>query len=147
MSNGRRTGDRGNGALSTVFGVMVFLTLLLFASHLLLNLWILSSVDSVAQDAATDVATSGVGDAALTAVEHDALGRARVALGRYADRVQLEFEPAPPSLSSTGAGSISIPLRAPELTLLPGAIAAVLGDHGLDRHITVSRELPTEEEP
>ena len=147
MPTRHRTGDRGSGALSTVFGVMVFLTLLLFASHLLLNLWILSSVDSVAQDAATDVATSGVGDAALIAVEHDALGRARLALGRYADRVQLEFEPALPGLGPAGAGSISLHLRAPELTLLPGAIAAGVGDHGLDRHIVVSRELPTEEKP
>ena len=79
--------------MSTVFGVGVFLVLLMFCSQLLLDLWITSCVDAVAHDAATDVATSGAEGRALHAVEAQALARAREALGAYGDRLELAFEP------------------------------------------------------
>ena len=64
-----RFGERGSGVLSTTFGVTVFVALLMFAAHVLLNLWVISSVDAVAFDAATDVATSGTSGAARAAAE------------------------------------------------------------------------------
>ena len=50
-ATGGRRDERGSGTLSTVFGVGVFLILLMFCAHLLLNLWLMSSVDAVAHAA------------------------------------------------------------------------------------------------
>jgi hypothetical protein len=52
--------DRGAGVISTAFGVIVFLVLLLFTAQLLVNLFFSSMVTSAAHDAASDVAHSGV---------------------------------------------------------------------------------------
>jgi hypothetical protein len=52
--------DRGAGVISTAFGVIVFLVLLLFTAQLLVNLFFASMVTSAAHDAASDVAHSGV---------------------------------------------------------------------------------------
>lgn len=136
MAAEQRPGDeRGSGALSSVFGVGVFLILLLFCSHVLLNLWLTSSVDAVAHGAATDVATSGASDAELPEVEERAIARAREALGDYGARVRLEFEPGAP-------GDVVLHVSAPEITLLPSIVADLSGSSGLDRRIVVRREAP-----
>lgn len=54
-----RSGEAGAGLLGTIVGVTVFLTLLLFAVQLALNLYATSAVTAVAYDAAREVATSG----------------------------------------------------------------------------------------
>ena len=133
--------ERGSGTLSTVFGVMVFLTLMMFASHLLLNLWLMSAVDGVAHDAATDVATSGADDAALAQVQQQAITEARTALGAYGTRVRFEFEP-----DATGR-AVTLHVVAPELSLLPSLAGDLVGESGLDRRITVVRELPSNDVP
>lgn len=130
-----RRDERGSGTLSSVFGVGVFLILLMFCSHLLLNLWLTSSVDAVAHDAATDVAASGAGDAGLPAVQQRAIERARADLGEYGQRVQLTFE-------AGGPDRIVLHVVAPELTLLPRIVADLTGIGGLDRRIVVQREHP-----
>ena len=129
----RRPDERGSGALSSIFGVGVFLLLLMFCSHVLLNLWLTSSVDAVAHDAAVDVATSGADDARLADVEARAVDRARAALGRYGDRVTLTFEPAAPD-------RVVLHVTAPEIGLLPPVVADLAGSNGLDRRIVVRRE-------
>jgi len=128
--------DRGNGVFSTVFGVGVVLVLLFFASHVLLNLWLTSSIDSVAHDAATDVATSGADDAHLARVEQRAIARARDVLGSFGDRVDLRFEPDP-----TGR-AIILHVRAPALHLLPAFVADPTGLGGTDHRVRVARERP-----
>jgi len=125
--------DRGSGSLSTVFGVTVFLVLLMFCSHVLLNLWLTSSIDAVAHDAATDVATSGADDDELPGVRADAIDRAREALGGYGDDVELVFEASPPD-------RVVLRVTAPGISLLPRAVADVTGLGGLDRRLTVRRE-------
>lgn len=133
----RRAGrtDTGSGTLSTVFGVGVFLTLLMFCSHVLLNLWISSAVDAVAHDAATDVATSGASDEELNEVERVAVQRAHDALGGYGDRVTLTFE-------SVDDDRVVLRVVAPEINLLPRTVADLTGVGGLDRRIVVEREEP-----
>ncbi|MFN8050552.1 MAG: hypothetical protein U0Q22_03880 [Acidimicrobiales bacterium] len=131
----RRRPDRGSGALSTTFGMAVFLMSLMFCSHVLLNLWLVSSVDAVAHDAATDVATSGATDGELAGVEREASARARSELGAIGDRVGLEFEDG-------GPDEIVLHVTAPELDLLPPFVAALAGRHGIDRRIVVEREEP-----
>ena len=126
--------ERASGMLSTVFGVGIVLVLLFFASHVLLNLWLTSSIDSVAHDAATDVATSGADDAHLAAIEAQAIHRAREILGSYGSRVELEFEHDP-----TGR-AIVLHVRAPAMNLLPAAVADATGLGGTDHRIRVQRE-------
>ena len=130
----RRRSDRGNGVFSSVFGVGVFLVLLFFASHVLLNLWLTSSIDSVAHDAATDAATSGADGAHLAAVEERSIRRAREILGRYGDRVEMQFENDP------AGQSIVLHVRAPALDLLPAFVADATGLGGVDHRISVHRE-------
>ena len=126
--------DRGSGVFSSVFGVGVFLILLFFASHVLLNLWLTSSIDSVAHDAATDVATSGADDAHLAAVEERSIRRAREVLGPSGDRVDLQFENDP-----TGQ-AIVLHVSAPALDLLPALVSDATGLGGVDHRISVHRE-------
>src|SRR5690349_21083982 len=86
----RSGGEAGSGVLGTTFGVGVFLVLLMFAAHLLLNLWVTSTVEAAAHDAALDVALSGATGAERRAAEARALERARASLGRFADQVRFE---------------------------------------------------------
>lgn len=126
-------GERGSGALSAIFGVSVFLTLLMFCSHVLLNLWLTSSIDAVAHDAASDVATSGAPDDALPAVEERAIERAREALGAYGERTTMEFDHTTPD-------RVVLHVTAPEIMLLPRALSDVAGLGGYDRRVVVHRE-------
>jgi hypothetical protein len=119
--------------LSTSFGVGVFLTLLFFVAHVLLNLWTISMVDEAAHQAATSIALSEVtpDEARKRAA---AIDRARKSLGEYGGRVDFEFQPDP-----TGR-TVVLRVRAPELNLLPPAASSALGVGGLDRTIVVRRE-------
>jgi hypothetical protein len=121
--------------LGTTFGVGVFLVLLMFSAHLLLNLWVTSTLEATAHDAALDVALSGAPPGRRRAVEDAALARARASLGRYADRVAFDFEPA-------GPHEVVLRVRAPEVRLLPPVAADVFGLGGLDRRIVVEDEAP-----
>ncbi len=118
--------------LSTTFGIGVVLTLLYFAAHLLLNLWLISLVDDVATDAAVTVARIPEGED-VSHAEAVALARARRSLGRLGDEVHLVFEPA-------GDDTVVLHVRAPELRLLPAGVADPLGVDGIDRRVVVRRE-------
>ena len=84
---GRRD-ERGGGPLTAWFGLVVFLSLLLFAVQVLFNLYATSVVTSVAFDAARRVAAAE-GDA--TVAVGPAETAARQALGEYGDRVSFEW--------------------------------------------------------
>ena len=106
----------------------MFLVLLTFASHVLLNLWTLSTLDAVAHDAATDVATSGTDAEHLAAVETEAIG----SWGEHA-----EIRVAASSIDDP----VVVTVSGPSLSLLPEPVAAALGLHHLERTATVQREL------
>ena len=131
--DGRCSGERGSGVLSTTFGVGVFLLLLLFSAHVLLNLWLRSSIDSVAFDAATAVATSGVGPEQLPHVQQQALTRAHEALGGYSAEVTLEFETSQPD-------EVALRVAAPGINLLPPLVASAAGLSGFEHRIVMPRE-------
>jgi len=111
----------------------VFLVLLYFATYVLLNLWLTSTVDASAHDAAIDVATSD--PAAFTRVEAevDAVARARASLGSYGSKVTFTFEPS-------GPGEIVLHVQAPSLRVAPPLVADALDIGGLDRRIVVHLE-------
>lgn len=117
--------------LGTSFGVGIAVLLLFFAAHILLNLWLTSSVMGVAQDAAMDLAMAT--DPTDPATEHRVLGRASAALGAYGARVQLEVE-------HPEEGVVAVRVRAPELRLLPAPFADLVDLGALDRRVVVARE-------
>lgn len=121
--------------LSTTFGVGVFLSLLAFSSHVLLNLWVISTVDDVAHLAATEVALSGADDSQIGAVEQLAITRARTRLGEWGSKVTLEFEADP-----TG-NTIVLHVTSDQLHLLPAFTSADPGPPPLDRRVVVRREV------
>lgn len=117
--------------LGTTFGVGVAVLLLFLASHVLLNLWITSTVMGVAQDAAMDLAIAP--DPGDPMVEDRVMRRARTSLGPYGDQVHLEVEHGDPTV-------VAIRVRAPEVRLLPEPFADALGLGPLDRRLVVARE-------
>jgi len=79
------SGEVGAGLIGSIVGVTVFLTLLLFAVQLALNLYATSAVSAVAWDAAREVALAGDPDRAEQ--------RARSILDPYEERGgQLSFD-------------------------------------------------------
>jgi len=109
--------------------------LLFAASHLLLNLWVTSTVESVTTDAATHVALSGTPLDRRSEVEARAIADARSDLGDYGSQVQLDFEPDP-----TGR-SVILHVRAPAIRLVPRMLGSDLGMGGIDRRVVVTREV------
>jgi hypothetical protein len=79
VTPGRARLERGAGLLSTVAGVVVFLVFLLFAVQLLFGLYATSTVNAVANDAATRAA--GADAPTLEVIE----AQARANLGQVGD--------------------------------------------------------------
>lgn len=137
MNPERPRGDRATGVLSTTFGIGVFLALLGFSAHLLLNLFVISTVDDVAQSAATEVAVSGAGPETIAMVEARALSNARVQLGAWAAKVDLTFEHDPTEQT------VILHVTSAQLRLLPRFAGVDPGPPSLDRRIVVHRENTT----
>lgn len=129
-----RHDERGSGLLSSVIGLGCVVVVLGVAANLTLGLWVRSTVDSVAHDAARDLATAPAGsDRALLAPQ--VLDRARASLGAHGERVRLDVERADDDL-------VVLHVRAPGVSLLPAIIdgGPVVG--GVDRRIVVRSEGP-----
>ncbi len=104
-------------------------------ANVAIGLWTRSVVDSVAYDAARDVATAPPGaDPIVTRAA--AIDRARAALGDFGRRVRFEFESAP------DADHVVLRVVAPSNSVLPAAVTggSIIGP--LDRRIVIRRELP-----
>lgn len=132
-SNRSVADQRGSGLLSTSFGVGIVVLLLFFASHLLLNLWLTSTVDDIATDAALRVARAGRNGPAVRA---DAEAAARAALGRLGATTTFEWTTDPEGRN------VILRIRNRGLRLLPSMVADPLGDRGLDRRVVVRIEEP-----
>ena len=94
----RSADEEGAGLLGTLLGVTVFLTLLLFAVHVVVNLYGASTVTAVAFDAAREVAGADGGPGA----ERVAEARARALLGRAGRPDVLRLSWAYPSTDGDG---------------------------------------------
>jgi hypothetical protein len=130
----RPRGDRATGVLSTTFGIGVFLALLGFSAHILLNLFVISTVDDIAQSAATEVAVSGAEPGTMAMVEARALSNARSQLGAWAAKVTLTFEHDPTERT------VILHVTSAQLRLLPRFAGVDPGPPSLDRRIVVHRE-------
>jgi hypothetical protein len=80
--------ERGTGMVSSIVGVTAFLSLLLFATQLVLNLFATSTVTAAAFDGARIVAGARGGPAA----EAEAEARIRSLLSRYAATGHLDLQ-------------------------------------------------------
>ncbi|MFN7149806.1 MAG: hypothetical protein ACK4V6_10030 [Microthrixaceae bacterium] len=128
----RRPRERASGLLSTVIGVAVVLGMLGLAVNVTLGLWLRSTVDAVAYDAARRVATTPSGvdrhDAATVAVAD-----ARRVLGAHGGRVELQFESLDP---------VQLHVRSPGVGLLPALVDGGPTVGSIDRRIVIRTEAP-----
>ena len=126
-------GERGSGLLSTVIGVAVVVAVLGLAVNLAVGLWLRSTVDAIAYDAARSVAAEpDVG--ARPAAAQRALATARGMLGDRHRTVDLEFESLEPT--------VRLRVRSEGLDLLPAMIDGGPTVAAMDRTVVVRAERP-----
>lgn len=108
MTGTRVAGDEGAGLIATISGLLVFLALLLLAVQTLVALHTRSAVTDAAYEGARAVAGARVDHAdpaAVAAAQADAEVKVRSLLGRFGDRVALDW-------SGTTADSVALTVRA-----------------------------------
>lgn len=127
-----RREERASGLLSTVLGVAVVLGMLGLAVNVTLGLWVRSTVDAVAYDAARRVATTPAGLDRHDAAE-SAIAEARRVLGAHAQHVELHFESLDP---------VQLHVRSPGVDLLPAMVDGGPTVGTLDRRIIMQAEAP-----
>lgn len=129
-TGGVQAGDAGAGLLSSVVGVLVFLTLLLFAVQLVFALYATSTVTAAAWDAARIAAGSGSGTQASARLEAEQ--HLRGILGDYGDRLEIEWRDHP--------NDVVLTVRADHPTFIPGPLRRSMGLDRIDRTVRVRHE-------
>jgi Flp pilus assembly protein TadG len=131
----RATGEEGTGLIASLAALLVFLALLLFAVQTLVALHTRSVVTDAAYEGARAVAGARVDHtdpAAVAGAQSDASERVRRMLGRFGERVELDW-------SGTTSDTISLTVRARP----PGFLWAALRGPGaalVDRTVHVRVE-------
>lgn len=131
----RCRGDGGAGLIASLAGLLVFLALMLLAVQTLVALHTRSVVTDAAYEGARTVAGARVDHADPTAVagaQADAEAKVRALLGRFGDRVELDW-------SGTTADQVALTVRARP----PGFLWAALRGPGsaiVDRTVHVRVE-------
>lgn len=133
---GERKGqsERASGLLGAVFGVACVMAMLALVSNVALGLWIRSTVDAVAYDAARRVATAPP-DADMEQRAQGSLEHARRSLGDYGRRVGLQFEEL-----GDDDDVVTLHVVAPGTSLLPRMIDGGPTVGAIDRRIVLHRE-------
>lgn len=130
----RERSDRASGVISTTMGVAVFLSLLLLAAHVLLNLWVTSTVDAAARDAATRVALSQNADASW--VREAAIARARGQLGAIGSKTMFAFDDSPQD------DTVMLRVHAPGIGLVPALGRLIPSLSSVETRVVVRKERP-----
>jgi hypothetical protein len=113
-------------------GIAVFLSLLLLAAHVLLNLWVASTVGTAARHAARTVAFAEVGSEG--SARQLAVARARRELGRFGADATFDFE------NSSDPSSVTLRVRVTGLRLVPGLDQLIPTLTRVDERVVVGRE-------
>ena len=121
-------GERGTGVISSIFGLLVVLVLLLLAVQVTYDLYASSAVTAAAYDAARLVAGADGGPATAGAAE----AGARRALGRYGERVSFTW--------TVGDDTVQLRVVAANPGFLPTALRRPLGVDVVDRTVRVRTE-------
>lgn len=127
--------QRGSGLLSTWVGALLFLTLLLFAVQLTLNLSTTSAVTAAGWDAARHVASRRVDHAdpaAVARAQAEAEATFRSVAGGIADRAELTWE--------FRDGSVRLRVAVPAPRVLPTLFARPIGLDEVQRTYVVRVE-------
>jgi hypothetical protein len=125
--------DAGAGLLSTAAGVVVFLAFLLFAVQLLFGLYASSTVNAVANDAATRAASAGA--PALDRIESEA----RESLGEIGSSATFDWT----AEDSDGDGfddTVVLEVVADPPRFIPPSIGGAIGLDEIRRTVRVRRE-------
>lgn len=117
-----------------MFGVAVVAATIGLSANVALGLWVRSTVDSVAYDAATWVASADTATTSPRALERTAIDNARELLGEYGHQVSLAF------IDDGDPMTISLHVRAPGVSMLPRMFGGGPVVGSIDRIITVGRE-------
>lgn len=131
----RLDGDRGTGVVGSLAAVVVFLSFLLLASHVLIALYARSTVSAAGYDAARQVASRTVDHtdpAATGAAQRRAEDRLRQLLGRMGDGADISW--------NVGTDSVSVRIRAEVPHLGVPGLARPPGLTSIDRSFTVRIE-------
>jgi hypothetical protein len=132
----RIIGDGGTGLIGSISGVLVVLAFVLFAVQLLMNLYTTSVVTSAGYEGARAVAGQRVDHADPRSVAEARLraeARVRQLLGRYGDRVELDWSGSTPD-------TVVLRLRAQNQRFLLPGLGAHLGFDQVDRTVRVRVE-------
>ena len=128
-----RTAEDGTALVGTLFGVTVFLLLLLFAVQVLLGLYTTTVVTSAAADAANEL--SHAPDPTDRRVQQEISDRAADrlgAFGRGSGQFALDWE-------GTDGDTVVVTVHAHKMTLVPAAFGSALGNR-IDRTLRVRTE-------
>jgi hypothetical protein len=121
-------GERGTGVISSIFGLLVVLVLLLLAVQVTYDLYATSAVTAAAYDAARIVAGSDGGASAAGSAEDTA----RRSLGRYGENVAFTW--------SVDGDVVELRVVAQNPSFLPVALRQPLGIDVVDRTVRVRAE-------
>ncbi|MFV0317953.1 MAG: hypothetical protein ACK5O2_13465 [Microthrixaceae bacterium] len=128
--------ERASGLLPTVFGLAVLLAMITLASSVAIGLWERTGVESIAYEAAIEVATADPAMATAD-VRSRAISRACDRLGTRCSEVRMTF------VDTNNAPMVELRVEAPGRGLLPRFLAGhgpVVGE--LDRRIRIHKERP-----
>lgn len=120
--------ERGTGVISSIFGLLVVLVLLLLAVQVTYDLYASSAVTAAAYDAARVVAGSDGGPAATGTAE----AGARRSLGRYGERMSFTW--------SVDGDVVELHVVAQNPSFLPVGLRRPLGVDVVDRTVRVRTE-------
>ena len=121
-------GERGTGVISSIFGLLVVIVLLLLAVQVTYDLYASSAVTAAAYDAARVVAGSDGGPGATAAAEESA----RRALGRYGERASFAW--------SMDGAFVELRVVAQNPSFLPASLRRPLDIDAVDRTVRVRAE-------
>lgn len=127
----KHAGEAGTGLVSSVFGVAVFLVLLLVAVQVTFDLYGRSAVTAAALGAASTVAGSDAG--ATAAAQAEATTDARATLGSYGRDATFAWHVSPQAVELT------VSVHNP--SVLPAFAASGLGLSSWSRSVVVRREM------
>lgn len=133
MRQARPRNERGSGLLGTSLGVVVFLSLVMFSTQVLLGLWRRSVVTAVATDAAADIAR--LPSSAASSQRRAVLDDAKASLGPTGDAMTLD------EISAPTDDLVRLRVVTPPMSSLPGPLARLTGVGVVDRVISVHREV------
>ena len=132
----RRSDESGTGVVASVFGVGVFLALLMLAVQVAFVLYARSTVSAAAFDAARLVSgatAASSGPSGLASSEAAATAHLRALLGGYGDRAVVEW--------SVGAQEVSVTVTMRLPMLLPIGIPGGSSLADVRRTVVLQREL------